>query len=102
MKNLIADVPIGDHFGFGDITSLGEGTSKLAAPMFSLAAVIVVIYFLMGAFKFLKAGGSKEEVAGARAMIIHAIWGFVILMFCFLVLQFLLSGLFGIRFSIIG
>lgn len=89
-------VNIGEKFGFGDITSLGDATSKLVMPIFSIAAAAVVIYFLWGAFKFLTSGGNKEEVAGARQMIIHAIIGFIILMFAFLILQFLMSSLFGI------
>ncbi len=95
-------VKIGEYFGFGKITSLGEGTTKLVPAMFSIAAVLVIIYFLFGAFKYLKAGGSKEEIEAARNMIVHAVFGFLILMLAFLVLQFLLSSIFGIQFSIIG
>ncbi|MDO8573174.1 MAG: hypothetical protein Q7R77_00290 [Candidatus Daviesbacteria bacterium] len=87
---------IGEKFGFGDITSLGQGVSQLVVPVFSLAAAAVVIYFLWGAFNYLKSGGNKEEVANARNMITHAIIGFIILIFAFFVLQFLLSSLFGI------
>lgn len=97
-----AAVDIGGSFGFGDIKSLGQGTSKLVMPVFSVATALVVIYFLLGAFKYLKSGGNKEEVEGARQMITHAIVGFIILMFAFLVLQFLLWSLFKIQFSIIG
>ncbi|MBI2020448.1 hypothetical protein HYS94_03415 [Candidatus Daviesbacteria bacterium] len=61
-----------------------------------MAAVLVVLYFLFGAFKYLRAGGNKEEVEGARQMIEHAIFGFILLMFAFLILQFLLSFLFGV------
>ena len=89
-------VDISQHFGFGSIGSLGEGTSKLVEPAFQLTAAAVVIYFLLGAFKYLRAGGNKEELEGARQMIIHAIIGFIILMFAFLILQFLLSRLFEI------
>ncbi|EKD84924.1 MAG: hypothetical protein ACD_38C00139G0016 [uncultured bacterium] len=87
---------IGSCFGFGDITSLGQATSRLVIPVFSIAAAAVVIYFLLGAFKYLSSGGNKEAVAGARGMITHAIIGFLILMFAFLILQFLISSLFGI------
>ncbi len=86
---------IGDCFGFGDITSLGQATTNLMKPFFSLAVVLVIIYFLLGAFKYLKSGGNKEEVAGARQMITQAILGFMVLMLAFLVLQFILSSLFG-------
>lgn len=94
--SLLADVKIGQEFGFGNITSLGQGTNLLIAPVFSIAAAIVVIYFLLGAFKYLRAGENKEEVEGARQMITHSIIGFIILMFAFLILQFLLSSLFRI------
>lgn len=99
---LLAEVPIKDYFGFGDIKSLGEGTTNLVRPMFSIAAFSIVFYFLLGAFKYLKAGGAKEEVESARQMITHAIIGFMILIFAFLTLQFLLSKLFGITITIIG
>lgn len=98
-----AAVNIGEFFGYGGncpsnepnaICSLGQGTSKLVMPFFSLAAVIVVIYFLVGAYKYLTSGGNKEEVEGARNMITHAIIGFILLMFAFLVLQFLMTSLF--------
>ena len=80
---------IGDWFGFGDIKSLGEGTQTLVLPFFSMAASLVVIYFLLGAFKYLKSGGNKEDMEGAKQMITHAIVGFIILMFAFLILQFI-------------
>ncbi len=95
-----AKVDIGDTFGFGNIRSLAEGTQKLITPTFSIATTLVIIYFLFGAFKYLKSGGNKEEIEGARQMIIHAIIGFIILMFAFLILQFLLSRLFGTNFGI--
>lgn len=95
-------VPIGEKFGFGNITSLGQGTSQLVLPVFSVATSLVVVYFIFGAFKYLTSGGNKEELEGARRMITHAIIGFVILMMAFLVLQFILSSLFGIQFKLIG
>lgn len=106
MKDLIAKVPINDYFGFGGpqgITSLGQATSKLVMPIFSMATFLVILYFLLGAFKYLRAGGNKEEAAEARQMISHAIVGFMILMFAFLILQFVLDRLFNIEdFKIIG
>lgn len=90
---------IGDKFGFGDITSLGQAVSKLVPAIFSLASAVVIIFFLWGAFKFIQSQGDKEELAKARQMIIHAIIGFLILTFVFLILPFLLFSLFGITLS---
>lgn len=89
-------VDIGSFFGFGDITSLGCGTTKIVGPIFEIAAFLVILYFLLGAFKFLRAGGNKEETEGGRQMINHAIIGFIMLMFAFFILQFLLSRLFDV------
>ena len=91
-----AEVKIGEKFGFGNITSLGQATSLLVTPIFSLVAAAVVLYFLWGAFKYLISKGEKEAVAEARGILIHSIIGFIILLFAFLILQFLLSSLFGI------
>ncbi len=93
---LLAQVDIGEKFGFGGVTSLGKITGDLVPSIFSIAAALVIIYFLWGAFNYLKSGGNKEEVAAAQQMITHAIIGFIILIFAFLILQFLLSALFGI------
>lgn len=87
---------IGGCFGFGNITSFSQIINAIVPAVFSIAAAAVVIYFLWGAFNYLKSGGNKEEVAGAQQMITHAIIGFIILMLAFLILQFLLSSLLGI------
>lgn len=96
-------LPLASPFGFREITSLGGGTTNIVKHMFPLGAALVTIYFLVAAFKYLKAGANKEDVEGARQMITHSIIGFVILMFAFLILQYLLDTLFGIKdFKIIG
>lgn len=94
-KTVSAAVKIEDEFAFGDVKSLSQGVDRLVRPTFSIATTLVVFYFLVGAFRFLTSGGNKESVSGARNMITHAIIGFVILMFTFLILQFVLSNLFN-------
>jgi hypothetical protein len=91
-----AEVNIGNEFGFGNIKNLGEGTSILVTPVFSIAVVLVTMFFLYGAFKILKSGGDKNEVQAGRDAITHAIIGFVLLMGIFLILNFVLSQLFGL------
>ncbi len=99
MATKIADAfNIGDKFAFGAMQSLGEGTDKLIIPVFSVATALVVLYFVFGAFFYIKSEGSKEEAEKARKMMTHAITGFILLLFAFLVLQYIpqffnLSGL---------
>lgn len=91
MLSLIAQsgVPIKQHYGFGRFESLGDATNLLVMPAFFIASTAVVIYFLVGAFKLIVSHGDKAEVASARGMITHAIIGFILLIFMFLIFEFL-------------
>ncbi|MBI2600522.1 hypothetical protein HYW42_01100 [Candidatus Daviesbacteria bacterium] len=96
-------VNIEDKFGFGNIKSLGEAISGLVNPAFSIAAALVVLYFVLAGFKYLTSAGNKEDLASAQKMALYATVGFVVLMAAFLIFQFLLSKLFGINgLQIIG
>jgi hypothetical protein len=92
-----AKVDLGERFGFGDIHSLGQAIDRLVLPVFSIATALVVFFFLFGAFKILKSAGEEGEVKEGREMMTHSIIGFVFLMAAFIILQFLLSSLFGIN-----
>jgi len=103
VKDVGATVFINKKFGFGELENLGETLSGFVVPVFSLAASLVVLYFIFAGFKYLSSGGNKEEISSAQKMIQYAIIGFVILMAAFLILQFLLVRLFGIsELKIIG
>jgi len=101
MLTLLAAVDIKKDFAFGEVATLGQGVSLLVMPAFSIAAVAVVFYFLFGAFKWLTSAGNKDAISSARGQMTHAIIGFIILMFSFLILQFLIGNLFDINLNII-
>ncbi len=88
-------VDISKEYAFGDLKTLGQGLDRLVIPAFSVAAMAVVFYFIIGAFKYISSGGEKEELAKARGMITHSIIGFILLMALFLVVEFLFGKLFG-------
>lgn len=101
MLNLIAQVNIGEQYAFGKVHSLGEGVQLLVNPAFSIATVLVIIYFLIGAFKLVASAGDKEAISTSQKMITHAIIGFILLMFSFLIFQFLIGNLFGFDLKLI-
>ena len=101
MNTLIASVNISQQYAFGDLGSLGEGISRLTTPAFSIAAALVVFYFIFGAFKYLASGGNKEELAKAQQMITHAIIGFVLFMLLFLIVELLFGRLLGANIQLI-
>lgn len=95
---------IGDIFGFGDTKDLGTalgGTGKsgssgrLVALVFMVSGILVVFYFLLGAFDLITSQGDKNAIASARDKITHAIIGFVMLILVFLILQYLPEALLG-------
>jgi hypothetical protein len=89
-----------NQYGFGNITSVGGAFTNLVKPGFSIAAVAVAIYLLIGAIKIMASAGDKEAVAGGRNMITHAIIGFVLLIVMFLVFRYIPS-FFRIGFKLI-
>jgi len=93
-------VNIADQFSFGDIKSLSQGIGFLIPVGFSIAGTAVVIYFIWGALDLLLSGGDKTKVQDARSKITHAIIGFVLLIFMFIIFQYLPEFL-GINFRVI-
>ncbi len=96
-------IKIGENFGFGSsfANTLGDVTSKLMTPIFSIAAFIVTWYFLWGAWDWILSEGDKQKVADARNKITQAIAGFLILMLVFFILPFVIYKLFGVNLEII-
>lgn len=93
---------ISDLFGFGKINTLGEGLDKIVPLVFAIAGILVVFYFLLGAFDLITSQGDKNAVASAQAKITHAIIGLVLLVLLFLVLQYLPEAIGLSGFKIIG
>lgn len=81
-------VDLGINFGFGNITTLGQGFSQLVMPAYEIAGVAVIIYLLIGGIKFITSGGDKNATASAQQMITHAIIGFVLLVLLFVIVKF--------------
>lgn len=84
---------IEEQFGFGKIGSLGDFVNLVIPLAFSIAAMMVVFYFLIGAFELITSQGDKAHIVSARAKIYHAIIGFILLIALFLIMQYLLPAL---------
>ncbi len=81
------------EFDFAKYTSLGDFTSRLIPIAFSIAAMMVVFYFLIGAFELITSQGDKAHIVSARAKIYHSIIGFVLLIVIFLIMQYVPQAL---------
>ena len=77
------------NIGGGDTPAVPELISRLMGPAFSVAALLVTFYFIIGAFKFMTSAGDKAKVGEAREMITHAIIGLILLLMMWLILRFI-------------
>lgn len=83
----------------GKQVTLGGFISGLILPAFSIAAIMVVFYFLIGAFELITSQGDKAHIVSARSKIYHSIIGFVLLIALFVIMQYVPQAL-GINFRI--
>lgn len=75
---------------FGDLITRGLNL------IFIIAALAVLIYLFIGAFTYLTAGDSEDNVAKARKQITNAIVGLIILASAWAVWQFIVSVIPGL------
>lgn len=68
-------------------TSIGGLVSNALTIIFIAAAILVLFFLVIGAFKWIVSGGDKEAVAGARKTIIAALVGLAILALAFLIVR---------------
>lgn len=85
-------ISIGGQFGLS-YSSLGAFISYLVPVVFSIAAMLVVFYFIIGAFELITSQGDKAHIVSARSKIYHSIIGFILLMALFLVMQYIIPTL---------
>ena len=95
-----AEFDLQNSYGFSNVNNLGDALTLLLPAAFALAGVGIVFYFIFGAFKFLTSGGDKGAVAEARAMIMHAVIGLLMLIILFAVMKFIPEA-FNLGFTII-
>ena len=72
----------------GGGTDLARVLTDLFDVVFFLAFFLAFFWLVWGAFQYMEASGNKENLAKARARIIWAIIGLVLVLLAFLVAQF--------------
>ncbi|GEM_PF-992674 len=63
--------------------TLGNAISNILFLAFAVAALVVLIMLIVGAFEWITSGGDKENVAKARNRIINALIGLAVLAVAF-------------------
>jgi hypothetical protein len=91
----VAGWTIPNPFSFGNLT-LQEVVSKLINIAFLAAGLVAVIYLIIGGFRYVTSSGNAEAIEGAKATILNAIIGLIVIFISFLLVNYILGAI-GIR-----
>lgn len=83
--------------GAVNVPNVGIVINNALIIVFAAAALLVLVFLIMGAFQWIMSGGEKEAVGNARKRITHALIGLAILVMAFVILQ-VMSQVLGISF----
>jgi threonine/homoserine/homoserine lactone efflux protein len=71
--------------------SLCELLAKLVTIITELGAIIGVLYLIYSGFRFIAAQGNKDEIKKAKASLINALFGVVILLGATVIVQIIIG-----------
>lgn len=81
-------------WGFGDVFSISDLPNAVKAViniMLIAAAMVAVIYLIIGGYRYVTAGGNADAAAEARTTILNALIGLVIIFSAFAVVNFVVA-----------
>jgi len=78
--------------GWGDITLQGV-VAKIINIAMMAAGMVAVIYLIIGGFRYVTSGGNAEAIEGAKATILNAIIGLIIIFISFLLVNYILTAM---------
>lgn len=93
-----ANVTVGEGSSSFEITSplsgtLQENIGKIVNIMFGLAAIVALIFLIMGGYNYMTSGGDPEAQDAAKSAITNAIIGLVIILLSYTIVIFVLGKL---------
>lgn len=80
----------------GGIDTLAKVLGNAMTIMLIIAAILSLIYFVLGAVQWTSSGGDKGKVAAARAKLTYAIIGLVVSLGAFLIIS-IFGALFNVK-----
>ena len=79
---------IGNLFTMKDLSS---SVRSLINIMLLVAAVVAIVYLIIGGYQYITAGGNAEQATAARTTILNALIGLVVIFSAFAVVNFVVS-----------
>lgn len=63
--------------------------NNVLSAALAFAAIVLFVMFLIGGFRYLTSGGDAKAAEAARGTLTHAILGLVVLIFAYIIIQFI-------------
>lgn len=82
------------------ISTVGDLVNRIVQFLIPLAAVILLIVFIMGGYDFMMSQGSPEKIKSAQAKLTTGIIGLILLLLAFVIVR-LISQILGLGGGII-
>ena len=76
-----------------NITSIQGVIRALIDIAFGAAGLVAVIYLIVGGFRYVTSSGNAEAIEGAKATIVNAIVGLIVILVAFLLVNYILISL---------
>ena len=73
--------------------TLQEATGLIVNTLFGLAAIVALIYLIIGGYSYITSSGNPEAMEMAKASISNAILGLIIILLSYLIISFVLDKL---------
>ena len=76
-----------------DFSSIQAVVASLINIAFMAAGLVATIYLIVGGFRYITSSGNQEAIEGAKATIVNAIIGLIIIFLSFLIVNYILGEL---------
>ena len=86
--------------GPGGINTIGDLVNRIVQFLIPLAAVILLLVFILGGYDFMMSQGSPEKIKSAQAKLTTGIIGLILLLMAYAIVR-LISSIFGLGGGII-
>ncbi|MCL5411815.1 MAG: pilin [Patescibacteria group bacterium] len=74
---------------------IGDIVSEFIPIIFALAGIVLLVYLIIGGFKFITSGGDQKALQSAKNTISNAVLGFILVFVSFWLLQ-IISTIFNV------
>ena len=86
---------IANEAGLNNDVTPGGAISNVIRLILALLGVVALLIIIIGGFKWMTSGGDSEKIAAAKKLMAAGILGMIIVLFAYIIQQFVVDLIFG-------